>query len=256
MVRRIFRKFDMQSFIGTVGLAAVFSLPATALLDSDANDWRGWGLMAVVAMVAVAAVGGIVGHLVVEAGDEKRAEETKPTPILEGDEPYTNTRYLFPADHAGKMQNAAPEPGTFVNQKWRNMPQHFGPQADARDVLADIYYYVGDSPTPIKAAGRWGCCKPQPAAQGLMTPVEQGTVDFLANGKPHELDIAIRYADGEAYVYNDETQRNPRNEAHRLGPNNLIKVELRGNNIKKSYSFWLKIEGDSFLVEPVVPEER
>lgn len=252
----ILRKFDMQSFVGTALGAAVFMVPGATLLNKDTHDWRAWALVAVGCVLVMIALAGIIGHVLVEIHDEEVAERTRPRPHLVHEPPYVNQRQLLAYDEEGRRVKDVPERNAdFVNIKWVNRPEFPGTGADGAQVLADVYYYPKGKSTGIKSPGRWGCCKPQPAVQGVGVPIEQGVVDFPANGKVHELDIAIRYSDRRCFVYNDYSQQVAQDPRCELGEITTIRVELRGTNCQAEHTFELRNDHEGLSIAEVGHEE-
>ena len=253
-MERIIRKFDMQSFWGAMAVAVVPLVPAVVILNEDIDDLRGWLLVIVAVGIAVLGLAGLIGHILIEIRDEKQTERTRPRPKLIPEEPYVNERALLPYDDEGRLRRDVPAGSAqFVNMKWINRPLYLGVGADAPSVLADVYYYREGESLALKSPGRWGCCKPQPAALGVGTPIEQGMVDFPANGKEHELDIAIRYDDGKCFIYNDYSQRGDRDPNMELFDLTIVKVELRGTNTAEEYVFRLRKDATNGLIVEHLP---
>jgi hypothetical protein len=248
---RIVRKFDMQSFWGAMAVALVLLVPAMVILSKDHDDLKGWLLMIIAVVIVLLGLAGIIGHILIEIKDEERTEQTRPRPRLIPEKPYVNVRALLPYNDEGKLRRDIPTGSAqFVNMKWANRPVYLGVGADAPGVLADVYYYRKGESVALKSPGRWGCCKPQPAALGVGSPIEQGAVDFPANSKEHELDIAIRYEDGKCFIYNDYSQRAARDPRMELSDLTIVKVELRGTNSQAEYAFRLRNDPvKGFIVE-------
>jgi hypothetical protein len=247
---RIIRKFDMQSFWAAMAVAVVPLVPAVMILNEDIDDLRGWLLVIIAVGIAVLGLAGLISHVLIEIRDEDQSERTKPRPRLIPEEPYVNERGLLPYDDEGTRRRDIPaDSAQFVNMKWSNQPLYLGVGADAPSVLADVYYYRKGESLALKSSGRWGCCKPQPAALGVGTPIEQGMVDFPGNGKEHELDIAIRYDDGKCFIYNDYSQRVARDPNMELFDLTVVKVELHGTNTAAEYIFQLRNDATGLMVE-------
>ena len=159
-------------------------------------------------------------------------------------EPYVDERIIRELKLRSDIVVSPPKP-YFTHVKFCNNPQFRTADARAKDVIAEITFFISEGETKILNPfyGRW-CDTKQPSYLEQGTPMrELHSVDFEESGLEHELDIALKYQDEEVcYAFNNTSYsapmwKNPNFELH--GERFQVRVRLKGQMVDKEWWFTL-----------------